>query len=113
MGLERINGLMQQPLEDKLSQHISRRAYQLYELRGGLVGDEVADWLQAEGEVLAASAGQEPARASGAEGTCVGIEGSNGAAAAAKPRRKKAPEQSAPKRKKAQEKKPSSDGDSL
>lgn len=31
---------------------ISRRAYELYEQRDGEIGDELSDWLKAEGEVV-------------------------------------------------------------
>ena len=31
---------------------ISRRAYELYEQRDGEIGDELRDWLKAEGEVV-------------------------------------------------------------
>ncbi len=30
---------------------ISRRAFELYEMRGGVGGDEVSDWLRAESEL--------------------------------------------------------------
>ena len=38
------------PLEER----IRRRAYELYIERGNQSGSEIDDWLQAEGEVLAA-----------------------------------------------------------
>ncbi|HXI91624.1 MAG TPA: DUF2934 domain-containing protein [Blastocatellia bacterium] len=31
---------------------ISRRAYELYKQRNGEIGDELSDWLKAEGEVV-------------------------------------------------------------
>src|SRR6266496_3631194 len=31
---------------------ISRRAYELYKQRDGEIGDELSDWLKAEGEVV-------------------------------------------------------------
>jgi hypothetical protein len=34
---------------------ISRRAYELYQLRGGVPGREFEDWLEAEREVLSAA----------------------------------------------------------
>lgn len=37
-------------------QQIARRAYELYLARGGGVGGDVEDWLQAEAEVLAGKA---------------------------------------------------------
>jgi hypothetical protein len=89
---------MQQPLADELRQYISRRAYELHELRSGRERDEVADWMQAEGEVLAALAGPEPACSSGAEGTVVVVEGFNVTPEAPTKRRKNAPSPSAPKR---------------
>jgi hypothetical protein len=35
-------------------EEVRRRAYQIYEQRGMVVGFEMADWLQAEAEVLEA-----------------------------------------------------------
>jgi hypothetical protein len=35
-----------------LYERIARRAYKLYEQRGGQAGSELEDWLQAEREIL-------------------------------------------------------------
>lgn len=40
-----VNG---SPLTDQLFERISRRAYELYELRGGARGHDAEDWLEAE-----------------------------------------------------------------
>ena len=37
-----------------LEEQIQRRAYELYVQRGGTSGSELADWLQAESEILMA-----------------------------------------------------------
>lgn len=34
--------------KDKLHETIERKAYELYEKRGGTAGNEVADWFEAE-----------------------------------------------------------------
>ena len=38
---------------DDLRERITRRAYELYQSRGGEPGHELEDWLQAESEILA------------------------------------------------------------
>lgn len=43
-----VNG---RPLTEQLFDRISRRAYELYELRGGAHGHDAEDWLEAERQV--------------------------------------------------------------
>lgn len=38
--------------ETEIAQRIRERAYQLFEERGGELGHDLEDWLQAEAEVL-------------------------------------------------------------
>ncbi|MDZ4853703.1 MAG: DUF2934 domain-containing protein [Nitrospirota bacterium] len=45
-----INGT---PLSDQLSEWINRRAYELYELRGGDHGHDAEDWFEAERQIRA------------------------------------------------------------
>jgi len=37
----------------EMHESIARRAYELYEARGGIQGDPLVDWLTAEAEILA------------------------------------------------------------
>jgi hypothetical protein len=46
-GAEEREGLLDQTRE----QEIRNRAYEIYLQRGGQPGDELGDWLQAEGEL--------------------------------------------------------------
>jgi|GEM_PF-1812662 DUF2934 family protein len=39
-------------VDQKIREQISRRAYELYERRGGEPGRDVEDWIQAENEIL-------------------------------------------------------------
>ena len=43
-----VNG---SPLTQQLFERIGRRAYELYELRGGSHGHDAKDWLEAERQV--------------------------------------------------------------
>ena len=43
-----VNG---SPLTDQLFERISRRAYELYQLRGESHGQDTEDWLEAERQV--------------------------------------------------------------
>jgi hypothetical protein len=45
-----VNGT---PLPDQLLERISRRAYELYQLRGESHGQDTEDWLEAERQVRA------------------------------------------------------------
>ena len=56
-----VNG---SPLTDQLFERISRRAYELYQLRGESHGHDAEDWLEAERQVNAdiAESPKEPAR---------------------------------------------------
>lgn len=45
-----VNG---SPLTEQLFEQISRRAYELYQLRGESHGHDTEDWLEAERQVLA------------------------------------------------------------
>jgi hypothetical protein len=40
------------PSASEVREMIARRAYELYKHRGAEVGDELSDWLKAEGEVV-------------------------------------------------------------
>ncbi len=47
-----------EPVETiSLEEQIRRRAYELYEARGGKGGEELKDWLQAEAEIRRRAAG--------------------------------------------------------
>jgi len=51
--LNKIEGLRAHLLQDQsIRERISRRAYELYERRGGEPGHDVEDWVQAENEIL-------------------------------------------------------------
>jgi hypothetical protein len=53
MSRESTEELRQRLLKDKRVQElISRRAYEIYVMRGGQPGGEAHDWFQAEGEIL-------------------------------------------------------------
>jgi len=56
-----VNG---RPLTEQLFQRISRRAYEIYQLRGELHGHDAEDWLEAERQVIAdiTANPEEPAR---------------------------------------------------
>jgi hypothetical protein len=56
-----ING---SPLTDQQFEQVSRRAYELYQLRGEAHGHDAEDWLEAERQVIAdiAANPEEPAR---------------------------------------------------
>lgn len=41
-----------EPAEADVAERIRERAYQLFEERGGELGHDLEDWLQAEAEVL-------------------------------------------------------------
>ena len=58
--LERMEELRTRLLsKEDVRERISRRAYELYENRGGEHGREVEDWLEAENEVLSPLIEQE------------------------------------------------------
>ena len=40
------------PTENEITERVRERAYQLFEERGGELGHDLEDWLQAEAEVL-------------------------------------------------------------
>lgn len=44
-----------EPTENDIAERIRERAYQLFEERGGKLGHDLEDWLQAEEEVLGKS----------------------------------------------------------
>lgn len=45
--------------DNDVRESISTRAYEIYQSRGGELGHDLDDWLQAESEVLTALMGQE------------------------------------------------------
>ncbi|MDR4470867.1 MAG: DUF2934 domain-containing protein [Nitrospira sp.] len=45
------NGVSPETLESSVQSRIARRAYELYLERGGVSGNEIDDWLQAEHEI--------------------------------------------------------------
>jgi hypothetical protein len=63
MNGENTEQLPEQPANDEeVRARVSRRAYEIYLSRGCEPGCEVEDWLQAENEILASSAAEEPPR---------------------------------------------------
>jgi hypothetical protein len=58
--------------EPQAQEQIRLRAYELYRERGGRVGDDLADWLQAEQEYLERVRGEETARGNPARTTTGG-----------------------------------------
>src|SRR4029453_9432143 len=51
---------MESPSASEVRELIARRAYELYKQRAPEFGDEMSDWLQAEGEVVAILLGERP-----------------------------------------------------
>src|SRR3989442_14400338 len=63
MTIENLEELRERLLREERVQHMERvRAYEIYEMRGGLPGWDAHDWLQAEVEVLAFLIAHESSR---------------------------------------------------
>src|SRR5215216_5235518 len=72
MSRESTEELRQRLLRDERVQElISRRAYEIYVMRGGQPGGEAHDWFQAESEILSILIEEEsrgPAQSTGSDG---------------------------------------------
>jgi hypothetical protein len=49
---KKANPLAIEPTETDIPERIRARAYQLFEERGGELGHDLEDWLEAEAEIL-------------------------------------------------------------
>jgi len=49
---KKMNGVAPDSVDLSVQREIARRAYELYLERGGALGYEMEDWLQAEREIL-------------------------------------------------------------
>ncbi|QPD02828.1 MAG: hypothetical protein Nkreftii_000602 [Candidatus Nitrospira kreftii] len=48
----KMTGVAPDSIDPSVQREIARRAYELYLERGGMLGHEMEDWLQAEREIL-------------------------------------------------------------